>query len=105
MVSEFRLTGSSKEFRFPVVVVRSYSSWLPLSSEPSAILVFSTLLHPTGSSSLCSCMARSLLMGLTALVKYHKEIKSPINFPLAKIKCQCKSNISGGKMEYDHYCW
>lgn len=101
MVSEFRLTGSSKEFRFSVVGVSSRSSWLPLSSEP--ILVFSTLLHPTGSPSLCSCMARSLLMGPTALVKYHEEIKSPINFLLAKIKCQCKSNISGGKVKYEHY--
>lgn len=101
MVSEFTLTGSSKEFRFPVVGVRSYSSWPPLSSEPSPILFFSTLLHPTGSSSLC--LARSLLMGPTALVKYHEEIKSPINFLLAKIKCQRKPNISGGKMEYEHY--
>lgn len=59
MVSEFTLTGSSKEFGFPVVGVRSYSLWQPLSSEPSSLLVFSTLLHPTGSSS-SKCLGKQI---------------------------------------------
>lgn len=84
MVLAFMLTGTSEEFRFPVVVL-----WAIM------FLVVSTLLNPTGLSTLCSCMAMSRLMGLDAPVTYHKELKSPINFQLSKIKCQGKSNISG----------